>query len=259
VAAPEPAPGEGSTLTREVPRAALADAIPHEEDAATRASGTTRPQRLGSTLDRLTETIDADIDADLEAELRDVVRVVGGLRKARLAAKATAGESTEAASGDATATAEALSDLTDEGSQKTREVLQIGPDWDEGGAQASGAPRGPATPPPRPTTERDEAADRAAVQARYALVEDGDYFQILGVARETDAGDIRRAGETLLLRLASSSLHPFVAAELADQLKEIRIVVGEAVQLMADDRLRERYRANLPGPPAPSPDGAAGA
>ncbi|HEX2659831.1 MAG TPA: hypothetical protein VHU40_16215 [Polyangia bacterium] len=243
--------GDASVLTREVPRGALTDAIPDEIEVATRASRTPRPQRLASSFDRLSETIDADIDADLEAELRDVVRVVGGLRKASRASKemvavADAPEPPPARAGDAAAAAEALNELTDESSQKTREVLQIGPDGEKGGL------RPPVAPLAAPGDERDEAADRAAVQARYALVEDGDYFQILGVSRETGADEIRRAAESLLSRLASPVLHPSVAAELAEPLKEIRVVVGEAVRLLVNDRLRAQYRAHLsPGPAAP--------
>jgi hypothetical protein len=246
-----------------VPRAALADAMGRDAEAITRASGPPRPQRLPSTFDRLTETIDADIDADLEAELLDVVRAVGDLRSASRASQAAVAEAAETTPLLRTdeAAAEALSELADESSQKTRELLQTGPGGGSPIPAASVAPQ--PSVEPRAGGERDEATDRATVQARYALVEDGDYFQILGVSRETDAGDIRRAGETLLLRLASASLHPFVAAELADQLKEIRIVVGEAVQLLIDDQLRERYRANLPTAPnllpTPSPGVAAGA
>src|SRR6185369_5419249 len=101
-----------------------------------------------------------------------------------------------------------------------------GPDGQERGAKAPEVARAVAA---APGDRRDEATDRATVQAHHALVEDGDYFQILGVPRETGPDDIRRAGETLLSRLASPALHPVVAAELADQLKEIRVVVGEAV------------------------------
>jgi len=124
-------------------------------------------------------------------------------------------------------------------------VLQIGPDGDEPGAKR--AEVAPATVPASPGASRDEASDRATVQARYALVEDGDYFQILGLARDSGPDEIRRAGEALLSRLASPVLHPVVAAELAEQLKEIRVVVGEAVRLLVNDRLRAAYRAHLPG------------
>jgi len=106
--APDSAEGDRSVLTREVPRGALAEAVPHEIEAATRASGPPRPQRLASTFDRLSETIDADIDADLEAELRDVVRAVGGLRKAARASKGMAAV-TETPEAPAPAAAAALS------------------------------------------------------------------------------------------------------------------------------------------------------
>jgi hypothetical protein len=255
--------GPGDSLTREVPRAALEEAIAAGDEPPTRASLTPRGQRMASTFDRLTETIDADIDADLEAELREVVRVVGGLRKASKAgasgkaggATADAGDGGAVARADAVAAAEALSELTDEGSQKTREVLQVGPDLDVSVAPA--ASRAPLsttnTPLPRATPERDEAADRVVVQARFALCQDGDYFQILGLERDTEADEIRQAGDAWLARLAPTSLHPFVAAEFAEQLKEVRVVVAEAVRLLGDDRLRGQYRAHLPAAVAPVP------
>jgi len=243
---PAPESTEGSVLTREVPRAALADAMRSDAEAATRASGRPRPQRPPSTFDRLTETIDADIDADLEAELLDVVRAVGGLRQASRASQASVAEPAETTPLVRTdeAAAEALSELADESSQKTRELLQTGPGGGSPFPAASVATRAPVEP--RADGERDEAIDRAIVQARYALVEDGDYFQILGVPRETDGDVIRRAGETLLNRLATPALNPVVATDLAEQLTEIRAVVNEAVRLLVDDRLRAQYRAHLP-------------
>ena len=254
--------GPGDSLTREVPRAALSEAMSTDGEPATRASLTPRPQRMASTFGRLTETIDADIDADLEAELREVVRVVGGLRKAsKVSSNNKASGATVAApdgAADAVAAAEALSELTDEGSQKTREVRPVGPDWGVSAATAGpGSPLATTTTPlPGATPERDEAADRAAVQTRFALCEDGDYFQILGVGREIEADEIRRAGDALVARLAPSALHPFVAAEFAEQLKEIRLVIDEAVRLLVDDRLRGQYRAHLP-PPSAYSDAAA--
>ena len=97
---------------------------------------------------------------------------------------------------------------------------------------------------------RDEAIDRALVLSRHALVEEGDYFQILGVGRDASVQEIRRAHEVLAAELAPEVLHPTVAGELAAQLAEIRLVLAEAVRLMTQDGLRERYRAALPPPAA---------
>lgn len=93
---------------------------------------------------------------------------------------------------------------------------------------------------------RDEAIDRALVMSRHALVEEGDYFQILGVGRDASAQEIRRAHEVLTAELSPETLHPAVAGELAAELAEIRLVLAEAARLMTDDRLRRLYREALP-------------
>jgi hypothetical protein len=99
---------------------------------------------------------------------------------------------------------------------------------------------------PRPVTDRDEAIDRALVQARHALVIDGDYFQVLGVSRDASADQIRRAHDVLLAGVNPSALHPAVAADLRAELDEIRAVLGEACGLLENDRVRQRYREHLP-------------
>ena len=95
---------------------------------------------------------------------------------------------------------------------------------------------------------RDETIDRALVQSRYALVVEGDYFQILGVPRDASTHEILRAHEILVAELAPDVLHPSVAADLATELMEIRAVLAEAARLLADERLRRRYRDHLPPP-----------
>jgi len=101
---------------------------------------------------------------------------------------------------------------------------------------------------------RDAAIDRALVLSRHALVVEGDYFQILGVSRDASAQEIRRAHEVLASELAPEALHPTVAAELAAELGEIRVVLAEAARLMTNDRLRRQYRDALPVAAAPSPE-----
>jgi len=100
---------------------------------------------------------------------------------------------------------------------------------------------------PRLATDRDEAIDRALVQARYALILDGDYFQVLGVSRDASADEIRRAHDVLLAGVNPSALHPAVAADLRVELDEIRAVLDEALGLLENDRVRQLYREHLPG------------
>ena len=99
---------------------------------------------------------------------------------------------------------------------------------------------------PRPASDRDEAIDRALVQARHALVLEGDYFQVLGVPRDASADEIRRAHDALWAGIDPATLHPSVAAELRAELDEIRAALDEACRLLEDDHIREQYRSHLP-------------
>lgn len=99
---------------------------------------------------------------------------------------------------------------------------------------------------PRPASDRDEAIDRALVQARHALVLDGDYFQVLGVSRDATADEIRRARDALLAGVNPATLHPAVAVDLRAELDEIRAVLDEACGLLEDERIRQQYREHLP-------------
>src|SRR5205085_3268103 len=53
---------------------------------------------------------------------------------------------------------------------------------------------------------RDVAALRARVLERYALVEEGDYFEVLGLPRSASGDDVRRAHEALMRELAPTTL-----------------------------------------------------
>ena len=114
---------------------------------------------------------------------------------------------------------------------------------------AAGGPANGAADGARGGRERDEAIDRALVQARAALVADGDYFQILGVARDAGPEEIRRAHQILLAGLRPGALHPAVASDLEGELREIRLVLDEATRLLLDDDLRRAYREHLAVPP----------
>jgi len=97
-----------------------------------------------------------------------------------------------------------------------------------------------------PAVDRDPVIDRALVQARHALVMNGDYFQVLGVSRDATADEIRRAHDALVASVDPATLHPAVAADLRAELDEIRAVLDEARGLLENDRIRQQYRAHLP-------------
>lgn len=232
VAGRESGPVTDPASTREGPGGAVPGGLSPEGESSSRsAPSSARSRPTAMALTRLAETIEADMDADLAAELREVVRAVGARRAGRAghdgattgAPAALAAPSGPNVSDAATDAPDAAGELTDESSQKTREVPQVSP-----------------------VSDRDEAMDRALVQARHALVLDGDYFQLLGVPRGAGADEIRRAHDLLSAGVTPAALHPSVAAELAPELDEIRVVLDEARALLENDRLRRQYREHLP-------------
>jgi hypothetical protein len=111
-----------------------------------------------------------------------------------------------------------------------------------GVAQVAGRRGEPAERPADRAPEPSEVAiDRQRVLARRALVEDADYFQLLGVRRDASAFEIRRAYEAAR-RDFDSGRYP---RELHGELAEINGMIEEAFAVLRDDRLRLRYRANL--------------
>ena len=136
-----------------------------------------------------------------------------------------------------------------------------------------GAPRGPARPaaPPAPrpakadfageTTKKVEPVllgvvakasenGRARLLARYAPVEEGDYFAVLDVPRDASAADLRRAHEKIVRETAPDALDPDLAREMSTQIDAIRAVAAEALRVLCDDNLRPRYLGHLPAAPA---------
>ena len=112
------------------------------------------------------------------------------------------------------------------------------------------SPPAAAEPAPEGDGERDRARDqeidRARVLSRYALVEEGDYFEVLGLPREASAHEVRRAHQALSRELSAAGLDPEVAAELEGPLRAIRAVLDEGARVLGDPRLRRRYQAQLP-------------
>jgi hypothetical protein len=91
---------------------------------------------------------------------------------------------------------------------------------------------------------------RARLLARYAPVEEGDYFAVLDVARDANAADLRRAHEKIVRETAPDALDPDLAREMSAQIDAIRAVAAEALRVLTDENLRPRYLSHLPGPPA---------
>jgi hypothetical protein len=87
---------------------------------------------------------------------------------------------------------------------------------------------------------------RARLLERYAPVEAGDYFAVLGVPRDAGPEELRRAHASLVREIAPDVVGPQLADELTAQIDAIRQVAAEALRVLSDDRLRPRYTAHLP-------------
>jgi hypothetical protein len=228
--------------------------------AATGSGGATAPARTDA--HALLADLDAGIDALFEAELSAAVaRAPGpsgtskspprpGLRsEVQLAAKPPARpDATPAAKPNP----EPLAELAVESSAER--------DPDPKGEPAAVAAVQPVAPPDfaeEPTKKAEANLLGAALQAmagerararllaRYAPVEEGDYFAVLGVGRDADAAELRRAHQQILRELAPDAVGAQVARDLAAQIDAIRAVAGEALRVLTDDGLRPRYLSHL--------------
>lgn len=95
----------------------------------------------------------------------------------------------------------------------------------------------------------DSEAVRERVRARLQLVEDGDYFSILGVARDATGYDLRRAFLELRREFDPSRLLSAEVADLAEDVRTVTTVLEEAYEILKDPARRERYRRAIEGAP----------
>lgn len=108
---------------------------------------------------------------------------------------------------------------------------------------ASGPVRAPSDP-------LDEEALRERVRARRLLVDDGDYFALLGVPRAATGYEIRRAYLELRSSLEPARQLTAATADLGDELRLILEVLEEAYDILREPHRRERYRRAIEvGPP----------
>jgi len=96
----------------------------------------------------------------------------------------------------------------------------------------------------------DHEALRSRIAARRALVDEGDYFAILGVSRSATSYDVRRAYTELREELDPSRILTPTTADLRDDVDAILGVIDEAYEILADDLRRERYRRALEAAPS---------
>jgi hypothetical protein len=96
--------------------------------------------------------------------------------------------------------------------------------------------------------EQSLAIDRARVVDRLALARHGDYFTFLGVEPDATPFEVHRAAARLRERFEPARYGDGVYADLRPALREIVDVVNDAEAVLADQGLREAYRANLRAP-----------
>src|SRR5207244_3153171 len=112
------------------------------------------------------------------------------------------------------------------------------------------APIAPAEAAPSAVDPLDEEALRQRVRARLALVEDGDYFSLLGVPRGATGYEIRRAYLELRRAFEPGRVLTAATADLADDVRLVAEVLDEAYDILREPHRRERYRRAIEaGPP----------
>ena len=88
----------------------------------------------------------------------------------------------------------------------------------------------------------DTEAVRERVRARIQLVDDGDYFALLGVSREATGYEVRRAFLELRRAFDPSRLPSSDVSDLVEDMRKIASVLEEAYEILKDTARRERYR-----------------
>lgn len=116
-------------------------------------------------------------------------------------------------------------------------------------ADTQAAREGDAASAPEGTLDEPDDAelgiDRQRILAKHALVDDADYFTLLGVRRDATGFEILRAYEAARRDYAPEGLAPVLRRELTGELAEIHEVLDEAYRVLRDDGLRAAYLTHL--------------
>jgi hypothetical protein len=88
----------------------------------------------------------------------------------------------------------------------------------------------------------DEEAIRARVRARMQLVDEGDYFAVLGVPRDATGYEVKRAFLELRRVFEPSRILTPRLSDLEGDVRKIADVLDEAYEILRDSARRERYR-----------------
>jgi hypothetical protein len=95
----------------------------------------------------------------------------------------------------------------------------------------------------------DAEAARERVRARLQLVEDGDYFALLGVSRDATGYEVRRAFLELRRAFDPSRVVTPDVPDLVHDVSKIAAVLEEAYEILKDAARRERYRRAIEAVP----------
>ncbi len=142
----------------------------------------------------------------------------------------------------------AVGDIVTESSRELAAVLV--PLVDLGVLSLLSAGRQPSAPPPDAPDPLDEDALRARVRARLELIEEGDYFTVLGVSQAATPYDIRRAYLELRRSLEPGKILTAATADLRPSIETILDVLDEAYEILKDPIRRERYRRAIAATPS---------
>lgn len=118
--------------------------------------------------------------------------------------------------------------------------IVVAPDFARRAARAVAAPE---------IAALDEEAIRARVRARLELVDEGDYFAVLGVARDATGYEVRRAFLELRRAFEPSRILTPNLSDLVEDVRKIVTVVEEAYEILRDNARRERYRRAIEARP----------
>jgi DnaJ-class molecular chaperone len=75
-----------------------------------------------------------------------------------------------------------------------------------------------------------------------ALVEEGDYFSVLGIARDATGYEVRKAFLALRREFEPSRLLTPGTVDLREDVEHVVVVLEEAYEILRDAARRERYR-----------------
>jgi len=86
---------------------------------------------------------------------------------------------------------------------------------------------------------------RAEIDALFALVYDADHYQILGLARTTDVGDIKRAYYALAKRFHPDRFQRDAGVALKPQIEAAFMKITQAYETLRDPKTRAAYELKL--------------